>query len=296
MYFREESTMVAARIDQIFEDIINTIRESILVLDADLSILFANQNFYDSFKATPEQTLGNGIYSIGNRQWDISSLRMLLEEILPKDNKFDNYEVEHVFSNIGHKIMLLNARRVIQKEIGSQMILLAIEDITERRRLKSLLEGNEKKYRELVQNANSIILKMDPEGKVTFFNEFAQSFFGYIEEEMLGRNVVGTILPETASSGIDRDSMIKDIGINPEKFITNENENMRRNGERVWVGWTNKAICDGNGKVMRYFASGMTSLNAGDWKSYYRSLKNATGAFLRPQTTGYCFSKNPKGI
>jgi two-component system NtrC family sensor kinase len=136
------------------------------------------------------------------------------------------------------------------------MILLAIEDITERRQLKSLLEVNEAKYRELVQNANSIILKMDPEGKVTFFNEFAQMFFGYTEEEMLGRSVVGTIVPETGSSGLDPDFMIKDIGINPEKYITNENENMRRNGERVWVAWTNKAIRDGNGKVIEILCIG----------------------------------------
>ena len=248
--------MVATRIGQIFEDILDAIREPLLVLDSDLRVLSANRSFYGSFKVTPKETIGNLIYDLGNRQWDIPSLRMLLEEILPKDNKFDNYEVEHVFSSIGHKIMLLNARRIIQKEIGSQMILLAIEDITEHRRLEILLEGNEAKYRELVQNANSIILKMDPEGKVTFFNEFAQTFFGYIEEEMLGRNVVGTIIPETGSSGLDLDFMIKDIGINPEKFITNENENMRRNGERVWVAWTNKAIRDGNGKIIEILCIG----------------------------------------
>ena len=238
------------------ESIVETIREPLLVLDSDLRVLSANRSFYDTFKVTPKETIGNLIYDLGNRQWDIPRLRTLLEDILPKNNKFDNYEVEHVFSNIGHKIMLLNARRIIQKEIGSQMILLAIEDITERRQLKSLLEGNEAKYRELVQNANSIILKMDPEGKVTFFNEFAQMFFGYTEEEMLGRSVVGTIIPETGSSGLDPDFMIKDIGINPEKYITNENENMRRNGERVWVAWTNKAIRDGNGKVIEILCIG----------------------------------------
>jgi formate hydrogenlyase transcriptional activator len=179
-----------------------------------------------------------------------------LEEIIPQKAYFNDFEVDHEFPVIGHKIMLLNARRIIQKEIGSQMILLAIEDITERRQLKSLLEVNEAKYRELVQNANSIILKMGPEGKVTFFNEFAQMFFGYTEEEMLGRSVVGTIVPETGSSGLDPDFMIKDIGINPEKYITNENENMRRNGERVWVAWTNKAIRDGNSKVIEILCIG----------------------------------------
>jgi len=244
------------KVQKYTESIVETIREPLLVLASDLRVLSANRSFYDTFKVTPKETTGNLIYNLGNRQWDIPRLRTLLEDILTKNNKFDNYEVEHVFSNIGHKIMLLNARRIIQKEIGSQMILLAIEDITERRQLKSLLEVNEAKYRDLVQNANSIILKMDPEGKVTFFNEFAQMFFGYTEEEMLGRSVVGTIVPEAGFSGLDPDFMIKDIGINPEKYITNENENMRRNGERVWVAWTNKAIRDGNGKVIEILCIG----------------------------------------
>ena len=123
-----------------FEDIVETAREPLLVLDSDLRVLLANRSFYDSFKVTPEETIGKLIYDLGNRQWDIPKLRTLLEEILPKDNKFDDYEVEHVFSSIGHKVMLLNARRITQKEIGSQMILLAIEDITERREIENGLE------------------------------------------------------------------------------------------------------------------------------------------------------------
>ncbi len=201
------------------ENIVETVREPLLVLDADLKIISANRNFYRTFKVTPGETIGSFIYDLGNKQWDIPKLRELLEEVLPEKETFDDFEVAHNFQDIGHKIMLLNARRIIQKGIGSQMILLAIEDITERRQLKSLLDVNEAKYRELVQNANSIILKMDPEGKVTFFNEFAQMFFGYTEEEMLGRSVVGTIVPETGSSGLDPAFMIKDIGINPEKYI-----------------------------------------------------------------------------
>ena len=132
--------------------------------------------------------------------------------------------------------------------------LPAIEDIVET--VRKALEANEAKYRELVHNANSIILRMDTKGKVTFFNEFAQMFFGYTEEEMLGCNVVGTIVPETESSGRDLDSMIKDIGIHPEKYINNENENMRRNGERVWVAWTNKAIRNGSGEIIEVLCIG----------------------------------------
>ena len=118
------------------EDIIETVREPLLVLDSDLRVLKANRSFYDSFKVTPGETIGNLIYDLGDRQWDIPRLRTLLEEILPKDNKFDDYKVEHVFSGIGHKVMLLNARRITQTEIGSQLILLAIEDVTEKIRLE----------------------------------------------------------------------------------------------------------------------------------------------------------------
>ena len=119
-----------------FEDIVETVREPLIVLDSDLRVRLANRSFYKSFRVTPEETIGNLIYDLGNRQWDIPVLRTLLEDILPKNNKFDDYEVEHIFSKIGHKIMLLNARRITHKEIGSQMILLAIEDITKFRKLE----------------------------------------------------------------------------------------------------------------------------------------------------------------
>jgi PAS domain S-box-containing protein len=121
---------------KMFEDIVETVREPLIVLDSDLRVRSANRSFYNSFKVTPEETIGNLIYDLGNRQWDIPSLRTLLEDILPQNNKFDDYEVEHTFSNIGHKIMLLNARRITHKEKGSQMILLAIEDITKFRKLE----------------------------------------------------------------------------------------------------------------------------------------------------------------
>ncbi|MDA3834028.1 MAG: HAMP domain-containing protein, partial [Spirochaetales bacterium] len=121
------------------ESVLETVREPLLALDSDMRVVKANQSFYHSFKATPQGTIGHLIYDLGNRQWDIPKLRTLLEEILPKDHQFDDYEVEHNFLNIGHKIMLLNARRVTQKESGSQLILLAIEEVTGKIRLQRQL-------------------------------------------------------------------------------------------------------------------------------------------------------------
>ncbi|MCG6536908.1 MAG: PAS domain-containing protein, partial [Syntrophales bacterium LBB04] len=176
------------------ESIAETVHEPVLVLRQDLKIISANRNFYRTFKVTPDETLGSFIYELGNRQWDIPSLKELLEEILPKNETLDDFEVVHDFRDIGRKVMLLNACRICRKDISEQMILLAFEDITELKKIERTLALTEAKYQELVQNANSIILKMDPDARVLFFNEFAQKWFGFSEEEILGRSVVGTIV------------------------------------------------------------------------------------------------------
>jgi PAS domain S-box-containing protein len=131
-----------------------------------------------------------------------------------------------------------------------------IEDITEQKKAQEALQRSEIKYRELVQNANSIILRMDSQGNVTFFNEFAQQFFGYTEDEILGKKVVGTIVPTTDRAGRDLAAMIRDIGLNPENHVSNENENMRKDGARIWVAWTNKAIYDKDGNIVEILCVG----------------------------------------
>ena len=115
------------------ENIVETVRAPLVVLDCDLKILTANQSFYQTFKVTPGDTIGHFIYALGDGQWDIPRLRVLFEEILPKETVFNGYEVEHDFPRIGRKIILLNARQIFRGKIGSHIILLGMEDITERR-------------------------------------------------------------------------------------------------------------------------------------------------------------------
>ncbi len=129
-------------------------------------------------------------------------------------------------------------------------------DITERKQAEESLAASEAKYRELVQNANSIIFRMDTQGRVIFFNEFAQRFFGYTEEEILGQSIVGTFVPERETTGRDLAAMIEDMVQHPEQYANNENENMRRDGERVWVAWTNKAILDDEGHIREILCIG----------------------------------------
>ncbi|MFQ6032425.1 MAG: MEDS domain-containing protein [Candidatus Zixiibacteriota bacterium] len=128
------------------EGIVATIREPLLVLDADLRVVSANRSFYQTFKVTPQDTEGQFLCDLGNRQWDIPELRKLLEDILLKNITLKDFEVEHDFLNIGRRIMLLNAREVHREKTEAQMILLTIQDITERKRAE---EEIKKKNKEL---------------------------------------------------------------------------------------------------------------------------------------------------
>lgn len=115
------------------EAIVDTIHESMIILDRNLRVKSANKSFYKNFCVSEGETIGNFLYDLGNKQWDIPILRKLLNDIVSKNAHLRNYEITHTFQNIGRKIMLLNANRLIQKSQGEQLILLAIHDITESR-------------------------------------------------------------------------------------------------------------------------------------------------------------------
>ena len=121
------------------DSIINTVREPLISLNQDLRVVSASRSFYEVFKVNPKETVGQLIYDLGNKQWDIPKLRELLENILPQKATFDNYEVEHDFADIGRRIMLLNARQIQRASGKERIILLSIEDVTARRRFETEL-------------------------------------------------------------------------------------------------------------------------------------------------------------
>ena len=179
------------------ESIVETVREPLLVLDADLKIISANRNFYRTFKVTPGETIGSFIYDLGNKQWDIPKLRELLEEVLPEKQAFDDFEVDHDFQEIGHKIMLLNACRIYRKDISANMIRRAIEDITERKRLEDLLTESEERYRRLFETASDgIVLLEKGEGKITHANPATEKMLGYTQKDIIGNKLqdIGVLL------------------------------------------------------------------------------------------------------
>ena len=117
-------------------DIVDTVREPLLVLDAAFRVTHANRSFFTTFQVTPDETIGEVIFALGNGQWDIAALHTLLDDALPLRARLDDFDVDHVFPGIGRKVMLLNARLISPNAGNPRSILLAIEDVTERRRIE----------------------------------------------------------------------------------------------------------------------------------------------------------------
>lgn len=158
------------------QNIVDTVREPLLILDPDLRVRSANRAFYRSFQVSPAQTEARLIYELGNGRWDIPALRTLLEDIIPTRSVFNDFELEHDFPLIGRKIMLLNARKLRAGD-HSDFLVLAIEDVTERRRAERLLAEIETYAQNIVDTVREPLLMLDPDLRVRSANRaFYQTF------------------------------------------------------------------------------------------------------------------------
>ncbi|MFN0019919.1 MAG: PAS domain S-box protein [Pirellulaceae bacterium] len=184
------------------DNILATLREPFLVLDQSLRVVTANRSFYDKFHVEAEETQGRFIYDLGNRQWDILQLRLLLEDVLPQSHAFENFSVEHEFASIGKRYMLLNARRIPKPGNHSELILLAIEDVTERRQTQQQLVVSETRFRRLFETAHDGILILNAASqKITHVNPFLTDLLDYPAEHFLGKELweIGFLRDKEAS-------------------------------------------------------------------------------------------------
>ena len=147
----------------------------------------------------------------------------------------------------------------ITPPISAELITLEESISSMVTRLKAMmadLKAEEEQYRILVQSANSIIIRFDRYGTITFFNDYALKFFGFGPEDIIGRNVVGTIVPEYGSNGEDLRFKILDLAVHPEKYEVTENENTKKDGSRVWIAWTNQPLYDEKGTIVQILSIG----------------------------------------
>lgn len=234
----------ATETNEFAENIFNTVREPLLVLGKDLKIINANQSFYNFFKVSPDQTIGAYIYDLGNGQWDIPKLKELLETILREKTSFDNYEVTHIFSKIGKRVMLLNARRIERAFGKEQIILLAIEDITERKSKEEILAESNRvtsKYLDILLDRSHIpIIIWNSLFEIVRLNQAFEKLSGYNLDELKNQKL-GVLFPkEKINSTLE---FIK-ISLNTDDLDVIEVDILTKNKQIKTVLWNSENIYD----------------------------------------------------
>ena len=168
------------------QNIVDTVREPLLILDATLRVRSANRAFYQTFHVSPGETEGRLIYELGNGQWDIPDLRTLLEDIVPKSSVFDDFELEHTFPAIGRRVMLLNARK-LQAGHHGELLVLAMEDVTARKRAEEALLEAGALQSAIFNSANFSSIATDEKGVIQIFNVGAERMLGYTAAEVMNK-------------------------------------------------------------------------------------------------------------
>ena len=276
------------------ENIVNTVREPLLILDRDLRVVKASRSFFDFFKVNVDETIGKLIYQLGNNQWDIPKLRELLETILPEKTAFDNYEVEHDFSTIGKRIMLLNARQIKRAFGKEKIILLAIEDITERKREEKTLSETNRLTQEyldiLFDHANVPSIIWDTSFVIKYINHAFEKLSGYDWTEVTDKKI-DILFPENKVDSAM--ALIKGALQSDENMGGTEVDILTKNKDIKTVLWNPKNILDKAGnQIVATIAQDITALKRSEIslresEEKYRSFfENSLDAILLTSPDG----------
>ncbi|MDZ4686185.1 MAG: PAS domain S-box protein, partial [Planctomycetaceae bacterium] len=168
------------------QNIVDTVREPLLILDATLRVQSANRAFYQTFHVSAGETEGQLIYELGNGQWDIPDLRTLLEDIVPKSSVFDDFELDHTFPVIGRRVMLLNARKLQAGQHG-ELLVLAMEDVTARKQAEEALLKAGALQSAIFNSANFSSIATDEKGVIQIFNVGAERMLGYTAADVMNK-------------------------------------------------------------------------------------------------------------
>jgi PAS domain S-box-containing protein len=224
------------------ETIVETIRHPLLILNEGLRVESANQAFFDQFKTQAPETLGKLVYELGNGQWDIPKLRKLLGEVVSTERRITDFEVEHEFLDIGRRHMLLNADKLVRGGERDNLILLAIEDITERKHAEDLKE----RFAAIVRFSEDAIIGKDLDGIIMSWNRGAERLLGYTSAEIIGQSIKTLVPTDRHPEEMEVLRRIRQ-GEHLEHFETTR---QRKDGSEVWVSLTISPLKDATGTVI----------------------------------------------
>ena len=203
------------------ESIFETIHEPLVVLNEDLRVKDVNKAFYKTFGITPEETEGNYLYNLDNQEWDIPELKKQLKLVQSKNIEFTDFEIRHTFKSIGERAFLLNAQKLFARDKKAALILLAIEDITERRFSEHRLRENAERFRLLIENAFDIIAILSRDGVIVYESESVSRILGYAQNERAGKSIFTDPIVHPDDIIIKKQAFNKSL-LNPEEIVRTE--------------------------------------------------------------------------
>jgi PAS domain S-box-containing protein len=249
-------------------NIVETVREPLILLDAELRVKLANRAFYEMFHADREETEGVALFALGNGQWDIPELQSLLLDIPAHDIEVREFKVEREFPCIGQRAMLLNARRLEDESGRARLILLSIEDITRRERD----EEERLLLAAIVESSEDAILSKTLDGWITSWNAGAEKMYGYTKQEAIGRHISLIVPPERYDEVARiRDSLRRNLRIDQMETVR-----VRKDGTRVDVSITISPVKDSAGRVI---ADSTIARNINERKRAEELLRDREGHF-----------------
>ena len=209
--------------------IIETLHEPLIILSQDLRIKTANKAFYKTFLVSAEETVGNYIYDLGNQRWDIPDLTEQLKLVQTRNKAVNNFRVTHNFPVIGQKVMSLNAQKLVVKDGKEALILLALEDITDRSLAEEKLKGSEERLRLLVQNAFDILTMLSKDGTILYESDSMERILGYSASDRIGKNIFTDPIVHDDDREIKRAAFQKAISA-PHEVVKTEFRLRHKNG------------------------------------------------------------------
>ena len=228
------------------EAVVNSIRECLLVLDADMRVRMANRAFYQTFRLTPEETLNKSIWRLSDGQWDIARLRFLLENVQSSIREFKNFELEHSFKTIGKRTLLMNAHRL--EADGHDLVLLGIEDTTDRKRIAEELQNSEERFRQLAENIEAVFWMTDvKEDRVLYVSPGYEMIFGRTRTELYQspRSWLEAVHPE------DKERVTKALSKRVKGRYHEEYRIVQSDGSIRWIRELAFPVKDNGGRVYR---------------------------------------------
>lgn len=247
-----------------YRQIFNTVSDAICINDSEGNIVEANPQACAMFGYTYEELLSLDPASLIPPNY----FQLFCERL--KHSSIEPFETVNIRKD--GTLFPLEVRTTSIEYEGKKFWLSLMRDITERKRIEENLRKSEAKYRELVENANSIILRFDTQGRITFFNEYAQRFFGYAEKEIINKNLIGTIMLDTDRGGRSLKDALDNVIKHPEQFTSIESTCISRTGQRALIAWTNKAIRNDQGDIVEILSIGN---NITDRKRLEEKLRQA---------------------